>query len=72
MPGMSVSAGPPGSRPLMSWFGVNWARPLPWATVPCRACGERELVAYVGCGAAFTDFVCMACGDIQKVEADRS
>lgn len=64
---MSTSTRQP--RPLMSWSGVDWTQPQPWAVVPCRACGERELAMHLL--GADTDFVCMACGDVQKVEADR-
>jgi hypothetical protein len=54
------------SRPLMSWESADYSAPLPWANIRCRACGERELAMhFLG---ATTDFVCMACGDVQKVE----
>ncbi len=53
-------------RPLMSWLGADYSVPLPWANIQCRACGEREL-AMQPLGHP-TDFVCMACGDVQKVE----
>jgi hypothetical protein len=55
-------------RPLLSWLD-EYSGPLPWANIPCRACGECELAKYVGTDCTPTDFVCMACGDIQKVEA---
>ena len=57
-------------RPLLSWLGVDETLPLPWANIPCRACGETEL-AKLAMGST-TDFVCMACGDVQKVEAGRT
>lgn len=53
----------------MSWSGVDWTQPQPWTVVPCRACGERELAASLL--DAGTDFVCMACGDVQVIAADR-
>lgn len=55
-------------RPLLSWLDTDYSDPpLPWVNIPCRACGERELAKHpLG---ATTDFVCMACGDVQKVEA---
>ncbi len=58
----------PGERRLLSWSGLDYSAPLPWANIPCRACGECELAVYMGDGATPTDFVCMACGDVQKVE----
>jgi hypothetical protein len=60
----------PDVRPLLSWLGVDYSAPLPWANIPCRACGERELAKHAS--NSTTDFVCMACGDIQKIEAGRT
>lgn len=57
---------PEDPRPLLSWLGTDYSAPLPWVNIPCRACSERELAKhFVGTA---TDFVCMACGDVQKVE----
>lgn len=52
--------------PLMTWYGVDWTRPLPWATIPCPACEENELAAAVA--RRIEDFVCMNCGLVTLIE----
>lgn len=50
---------------LMSWLGADHTKPLPWATVACPACGERELAQSLH--RMPTEFVCMACGCIANI-----
>lgn len=54
---------------LMSWRDQDWTQPLPWATVPCPVCEETELAKHFS--ADDTDFVCMACGCVTKIEVPR-
>ena len=50
---------------LMSWLGADHTKPLPWATVACPACGERELAQSLH--RKPTEFVCMNCGCTARI-----